>query len=145
MSLVQGRINRRTFIAGGALSLFLTGAIVFFLMAPFVFIELVASWQNNAFINLLEKAFLIIPGGFLLFATFALVSRRAQDFGSNGTNWTLLLIGLVVANHFLSQMILSLATAAVLGFLCLKEGDKRRNNYGGKPPKKVHLPAVFRF
>lgn len=145
MKRIQGRINRRTFIAGGALSLFLTGAMVFFLLTPFVFIELVASWQNNSFINLLEKAFLIIPGTFLLFATFALVSRRAQDFGSNGTNWTFLLIGSVVINYFLDQIIISVAIIALLGILCLKEGDSKRNNYGGKPQKKVHLPAIFRF
>ncbi len=146
MKVVHGRINRRTYFAGSAISVFVTLLLVFFFLAPFALMELAfSSLQDNSFFNLIQYAFLVIPVTFFLLSTFSLTSKRAQDFGINGTLYFISLVGVFGVNHFLRLKLLSLAILLLVGILCFRPGATKRNKYGGKPGRKLYLQNIARL
>lgn len=144
--IIHGRINRMTFFAGFAMTGFVTLVLVFFFLAPFALLELAFSGlSSNLFFDVLQRLFLAIPIIFFGLASFSLVVKRAQDFNSNGIYWFVCLLLFFGVNRFMHPKVLSLALVITAGILALKPGSKRRNKYGGKPPKKILLQDVGRI
>lgn len=146
MKEIKGRINRRTYFVGSAISVATAGVLTVFLLAPFALLELViTSWNSDGILRIVEKAFLLIPAGYFLLLTVLLTARRAQDFGSRGLYWLVALFGIFAINHFLELKILTLVLILMIGILCLKPGTPKRNKYGGKPADKLNLQDVYRL
>lgn len=146
MKVVHGRLNRRTYIAGSGISVFVTLVLVFFFLAPFALMELAFnSLQDSKIFNLIQYIFLAIPGIFFFLSTFSLTSKRAQDFGVNGTLYFIVLVGVFGLNHYLHFKLFSLAILGLVGLLCLRPGEKKRNKFGGKPANRLSLQDVARL
>lgn len=146
MKSVSGRINRRTYFIGSAISVATAGIFMIIVLIPFAFLELVLpNWESDGVIGLIQKAFLIIPAGYFLLMTLLLTSRRAQDFGSNGTKWTIALAVAFLAKHYLDYQIITFIVLIIIGLLCLVPGSNKRNKYGGKQPAKLNLQDVYRL
>ncbi len=145
MKIIKGRINRRTYLAGSAMTVFVTLVLVFFFLAPFALIELAFNGlAENKLFNLIQYLFLAIPAIFFFLAMLSLISKRAQDFGGQGIGWFMTLVLLFGVNHYARHQILSLAMLLVVGILVFRPGSAKRNKYGGRPPQKVRLQDITR-
>ncbi len=146
MKSFKGRINRRTYLVGSIISVATAGLLMVFVLIPFAILDfMLPSVGASEIIRWLQKILLIIPAGYFLLMTLLLTSRRAQDFGHNGTKWIIALALIFLAKHYLGHPIFSLLLLIVIGLLCLVPGVQRRNKFGGKQPAKLNLQDVYRL
>lgn len=136
---LQGRIDRKTFIAGNALAFgaFLLAAAL--IMVPLAIVSLVLNSKTYDEIMGVLVLTIAFPGLFYYLYFCMLMIKRAHDVGWPGL---LLVIGFtvgIVVGQLTPLYQFNFLAALIFLFFCLKPGMKSRNNFGPAPRKKFRL------
>lgn len=139
MPLLEGRIDRKTFIIGSGVGLgFLLGVIIVFIV-PIALIDIVINLSND--INFRPVYYIILIPAAVIYAFYfsVLAIKRAHDFGFPGIP----LLGLVgileVTSRLSGQWLPHLLVLMLLVVLIVLPGHKGSNKFGPSPHKR------FRF
>ena len=138
----RGRINRKTFVLGILIGLAALGFAALIYIVPLALIEIVAFGSEGSVIIRVLYGLFVIPIIFFLFYASVLFVRRLHDIGFPGMIilWSIvLLMGL---GRVLDIWLLNLLAVLIVGLVTLAPGQKDRNRFGAKAPRKFSLKQL---
>lgn len=140
--MLNGRINRKTFIYGNLIALAILIFVTMLVMIPEAILELVMN--NKTADSVLNSAvyLLALPVIIYIFYICVLMVKRAHDLGWPGL---LILIGFVlslVLAKVLDINYFNMVAVLVIVGLAIMPGAKKRNNFGPTPRKKFSFEAL---
>jgi len=142
MPLLHGRIDRRTFIIGNALAIAVLGVISAVFLIPLAVLDIVFNGSKASVVFKPIYYIFLIPAAIFCMYFFVLAVRRAHDFGYPGVPILLLFFGLQVGARLSDFWILNVASFLILFALCIVPGNKLRNQFGGRPPRRFKLSSL---
>lgn len=140
--MLNGRINRKTFIIGNMFGLFVLGVISFLVIVPLALIDIVI--KNKEADSIINSLYYIVAFPALLYLVYlsVLMIKRAHDIGLPGL---LIVIGFftaIVVSKLTGVHYFNLFSLLILFALALIPGNKTRNNFGPTPRKKFKLTEL---
>lgn len=141
--LLDGRINRLTFMIGSGIGLAIMILIITIFIVPVALIDIVVngSHVSVAFKPLYYIVFLV--PGFIYFIYFCILAiKRAHDCGYPGVPILLVFTIAEVIGRLADLWILNFVSLLLLGLLFIIPGQKTRNNFGARPPTRFRMSSL---
>jgi uncharacterized membrane protein YhaH (DUF805 family) len=143
LSLFAGRLDRKSYIVGNGLAL---GALIFavlIVVVPVAILDLVINGPNSSQVFKVLYSIALIPAVMWYFFFMILMVRRLHDLGYPGLLIVILFTASEGAGRLLDIWILHLAGLVLIALLCTLPGQKSRNNFGNKPPKRFKMAMLI--
>lgn len=138
MPLLEGRIDRKTFVLGIAVGLGVLLAVIIIFIIPIGLIDIIVNQSNRVSFKPIYFIF-VVPAVVYIFYFSVMAIKRAHDFGWPGVP-LLFLIGVSeVISQFTGWWLPHLLVLLMLLALCVLPSQKERNKFGPRPHKR------FRF
>jgi uncharacterized membrane protein YhaH (DUF805 family) len=134
--MLNGRINRKTFIIGNLVALAILGVICFIVVVPVALLEIVI--KNNIVDHIFNTLFYILafPALLYLYYVSVLMIKRAHDIGLPGLLIALGVITCIIVAKLADLHYFNLLAILIVFGLALAPGARGRNNFGPMPRKK---------
>lgn len=140
--MLNGRINRKTFIYGNLIALAILIFVTMLVMIPVAILELVMN--NKTADSVLNSAFylLALPVIIYIFYICVLMVKRAHDLGWPGLLISIGFVLSLVLAKVLDINYFNMVAVLVIVGLAIMPGAKKRNNFGPTPRKKFSFEAL---
>ena len=140
--MLNGRINRKTFIYGNLIALAILIFVSMLVMIPVAILELVMN--NKTADSVLNSAFylLALPVIIYIFYICVLMVKRAHDLGWPGLLISIGFVLSLVLAKVLDINYFNMVAVLVIVGLAIMPGAKKRNNFGPTPRKKFSFEAL---
>lgn len=140
--MLNGRINRKTFILGLALATAVLVAICTLVVLPLALLDLVIN--NKIIDSILSVLYYIVafPGFLYLIFISIMMVRRAHDFNMPGLLMVLLFIGSIGLGFVTDIHYFNIGATLTIVALCLVPGSKTRNRFGPAPRSRFSVKGL---
>ena len=143
LSLFAGRLDRKSYIVGNGLALGILFAAVLIFVIPIAILDLLINGANSSQIFKVLYLIVVVPAVMWYFFFMILMVRRLHDLGYPGLLVVILFTLSEGAGRVLDIWILHLAGLILIALLCALPGQKSRNNFGNKPPKRFKIAMLI--
>jgi uncharacterized membrane protein YhaH (DUF805 family) len=142
LDLFAGRLDRKSYFIGNGLALAMLLGAVLIIVVPIAILDLLIN--NNRQSDVFSAFYLlaVIPGGMWYFFFMILMVRRLHDLGYPGLIAVILFTLIEAFGRIMDLWILNLLGILFIGLLCVLPGQRIRNKFGNKPPRRFQLAVL---
>ncbi len=142
LPLLEGRINRTTFVIGSGLGLAILGLVVAIFIIPVALIDIVINGSRISAVFKPIYYIFLVPLLVYLCYFGILAIKRTHDCGLPGIPLFILFVGFMAAGRLSDVWLLNLAGLVLVALLFVIPGQRARNKFGPRPPARFRFSSL---